>query len=192
MYIQPVKVLDRQGRPRFVPHKMVIKPVVIPKRIFGKGHCRCPQRGGNIFSDIGSAFSSAVDYVGDVASDPLRAGLALGTFGISEATGLGRNLRDDPLRAIAAASTGGVTELGLAASRGAERVTGMKGTALLDKATPGLVSVLGPEVAMPIKVISTIGKQLGGKKRRKKAPKKKAPKKKPGRPKKRGRPRKKK
>lgn len=149
--IDVLRLRDRSGKPIFrVP--------TLPNQQFGQGHCQC---GGNIFSDIGNYFS-------DVASDPLRAGLALGTFGISEATGLGANLRGDPLRALAAASTGGITELGLAGSRAVERATGMKGTALLDKATPALASILGPEVAVPIKVISTVGKQLGGRKRRRK------------------------
>lgn len=150
-------------------NKMVIKP--IPNRQFGYGHCQC---GGNIFDDIGGAFSSAVNYIGDVASDPLRAGVALGTFGASEITGLGKNLTKDPLRTALAVSTGGISEYGLGASRVAEKLTGMKGTELLDKATPALVAVLGPEVAMPTKVISTIGKQIGaGKKRRKRKMKKK-------------------
>lgn len=155
-------------------NKMVIMP--IPKRQFGYGHCQC---GGNIFDDIGRGFSSAVNYVGDVVSDPARLGTAALTFGISEATGLGKNLTKDPLRTALAVSTGGISELGVGASRVAERLTGMKGTALLDKATPALVSVLGPEVAMPAKVISTIGKQIGaGKKRRKPKKKSKAKKKK--------------
>lgn len=121
-----------QAKQIFQPNqvrRMVIKPIK-NKRLRGKGY---RQHGGNIFDSVGNYFSGLV-------KNPLRAGLALTTFGTSE--------------------------IGYGASKLAEKATGIKGSKLLDTALP-IITAVAPELIVPTKVVSATGKLIGaGKKRR--------------------------